>query len=77
MTTTFTENDLVRFIYNELEKNETAELKHALLKDTELQNQLEDLSATVNKLERVNYSAPNRAVNNILEYSKSFESESV
>ena len=70
MTKTFTENDLIRFLYDELTKNEKQALEQALLTDNDLQNQLENLRAVVGDLNKVQYSPSKRSVNKILEFSK-------
>lgn len=77
MTKTFTENDLIRFLYDELTQNEKQALEQALLTDNDLQNQLENLRAVVGDLNKVQYSPSKRSVNKILEFSKGYHKQSV
>ncbi len=77
MIKTFTENDLIKYIYNELGLRETAALKQALITDLQLQDQLDELRLMVNQLEKVNYSPSERSVNRILDHSRSFHEQSV
>ena len=77
MTKTFTENDLLRFLYDELTKNEKQALEQALLTDNDLQNQLENLRAVVGDLNKGQYSPSKRSVDKILEFSKGYHKQSV
>ncbi|MFY0605531.1 MAG: hypothetical protein JXR10_02380 [Cyclobacteriaceae bacterium] len=77
MIKTFTENDLIRFLYNELSKREAAALEQALVTDTHLQDQLEELQMIICELEKVNYSPSERSVHRILDHSRSFHGQSV
>lgn len=77
MTKTFTENDLVRFLYDELTKNEKQALEQALLTDNDLQNQLEQLRAVMGDLNNVQYTPSKHSVNKILDYSKGYHKQSV
>ncbi len=77
MTKTFTENDLVRFLYDELSKNEKLALEQALLTDTDLQTQLDKLRAVMSDLNNVQFSPSKRSVNKILDFSKGYHKQSV
>jgi len=73
MTKTFTENDLIRFLYGDLTLKEKEELQYALLTDQNLQIRLKRLEETKEELTRVSIKAPRRAVENILSYSKGLQ----
>lgn len=77
MTKTFTENDLVRFLYDELNKEKKQALERALLTDLDLQSELENLRSTINDLDQVTYSPSQRSVNKILDFSKGYHKQSV
>ncbi|MEQ8470324.1 MAG: hypothetical protein RIC35_04025 [Marinoscillum sp.] len=77
MTKTFTENDLVRFLYDELNKIEKEALESALLTDLDLQSELENLRSVMKDLDKVSYSPSQRSVNKILEFSKGYHKQSV
>lgn len=77
MITTFTENDLVRFLYGELNESEKEEFEQALVTDFDLQSRLNDLRTVMNDLDQVNFSPSQRAIDNILQFSKGYQPESV
>ena len=75
----FTQNDLIRYIYQEMSEEESDKLAEALLFDDELMDVYQRLRATKQILEAENLSfePPHRAVDNILSYSKSFDLHTV
>ncbi len=73
MTKTFTENDLVRFLYGELKQKETAELQQALINSPELQEELNNLQEVMDQLNGVKYQPSQRCLDNILNFSKGYE----
>ena len=73
MTKTFTENDLVRFIYNELTQREKNDLQYQLLKNGALRRRLFELESMKEDLDEVLVKAPRRAVDKIMAFSKGFE----
>ncbi|RED98948.1 anti-sigma factor [Marinoscillum furvescens] len=77
MTKTFTKNDLVRFLYDELTNDEKRALAQALLTDNELQNELDLLRSTMTELSKVSYKPSQRSVDKILEFSKGYHKQSV
>lgn len=77
MTKTFTKNDLVRFLYDELTQREKTALEQALVTDNDLQNQLEQLRAVTSELNNVQFAPSKRSVNKILEFSKGYHKQSV
>ena len=73
MTKTFTQDDLIRYIYDEMSEDESSELRKALIVDSGLQEQLKELAAVKNHLDHSLKQPSNRAVQNILNYSKAFD----
>ncbi|MFT6865550.1 MAG: hypothetical protein ACJA08_000371 [Cyclobacteriaceae bacterium] len=73
MTKTFTENDLVRFLYGELKQKEIAELQHALVSNLALQEELNNLREVMDRLDGVTYQPSKRCLDNILGFSKGYE----
>lgn len=76
MTKTFTENDLIQFLYNELNNKQREELLHALASDPDLQDRLNELRELQKDLDKVQSSPSDRTVSKILAYSKNFEVQS-
>ena len=70
MTKTFTENDLLKFLYGELNYQQKIELQRELLTDQNLQDELNELKEAVSLLDEANYKPSNRAIQNILDFSK-------
>lgn len=77
MTKTFTENDLIRFLYDELNADDALELKQALMTNTDLQNKLNDLRLVVKELDTLQLSPSKTTLDNILGFSKGYLKESV
>ena len=64
MTKTFTENDLLKFLYGELNYQQKIELQRELLTDQNLQDELNELKEAVSLLDEANYKPSNRAIQN-------------
>lgn len=77
MIKTFTENDLVRFLYGELTNKEQTELEQALVTDYDLQSRLNDLQSVIKDLDRLKASPSQRVTDKILDFSKKYHKESV
>jgi len=77
MTKTFTENDLLRFIYNDLSKVKHDEIQSAVFTDGDLQEKLVELRQMKFKLDKVVYKPSQKAIDSILAYSEAYEQESV
>lgn len=73
MTKTFTENDLVRFLYNDLTLREREEIENSLINSVSLQEKLRMLEEAKELVGGLLVKAPKRAVENILRISKSTE----
>lgn len=77
MTKTFTEDDLVRFLYNELNTAEADELREMLVTDEELRECLNELQSTVVELDKLSFQPSQRTIDRILQFSKEYQQESV
>lgn len=71
MIQTFTQLDLIRFIYNETTIEQHREIELALLCDNELMEEYKSLKSTVHALTEVTYNPSNSTIETILNYSKS------
>lgn len=74
MTKTFTENDLIRFLYNEVDSNERLEIEESLITDSQLQNRITELRKTTDQLDDFVMKAPKDVVSRILYASKNLQS---
>lgn len=77
MIKTFTEDDLIRFIYNDINQNEQEKLQQALNSDSQLQFRLDQLKELKKDLDGIKLSPSNRTVSKILDYSKDYHKQSV
>ncbi len=73
MIKTFTQNDLIRFLYQETSEEETKEISKALLCDSDLQNQYVELLAITKEVSRAEMQPSSSAILNILSYSRSMQ----
>lgn len=74
MTKTFTENDLLRFLYDEVNEDERLEMKESLCADIELRTKLDELEEAKSALDAFTMKAPADVVSRILYASKNLES---
>ena len=74
MTKTFTENDLLRFLYDEVNEDERLEMKESLCADIELRTRLDELQEAKAALDAFTMKAPSDVVSRILYASKNLES---
>ena len=74
MTKTFTEDDLVRFLYDEVNEDERLEMKESLCADIELRSRLDELEEAKSALDAVTMKAPSDVVSRILYASKNLQS---
>ena len=77
MIRTFTQNDLVRYIYKETTPEESSEIEIAMLFDEQLADAYTDLFSVVNNLETSMKAPPAKTVDAIISYSKSYHLHSV
>lgn len=73
MSLRVTENDLVRYLYNELTKEEKTAVEQVLACDTSLRSQLKEMSQGKKLLNRIKVKPSARTIDNILAYSKSYK----
>ena len=73
MIKTFTQNDLIRFLYHETSEEETKEINKALLCDSELQTQYKELNATRKELDAARLEPSAEVVDNVLNYARGFQ----
>ena len=67
----FTQDDVIRYIYNELTPEEQSEFKNALLCDPGLQEEYKKMKTVTGKLDVLKHPS-HRTVENILRYSRSY-----
>jgi hypothetical protein len=70
MTKTFTEHDLIRYLYRETSEKEERELNNALLCDSELLAMYNELCAIKNRLEEAVLEPSSQTVLNILSHAR-------
>ncbi len=76
MTKTFTENDLIRFLYNELNEKESEAIERAILTDQVLQEQINKLRKLQEDMDDIQVAPSKRTIRKILDFSKGFEVQS-
>lgn len=70
MIKTFTEHDLIRYLYREITEKEEREINNALLCDSELLAMYNELSAIKKRLESAVLEPSSQTVLNILSYAR-------
>lgn len=73
MTKTFTQNDLIRFIYHETTEEETQEISRVLSLDQALQLHYRELLLAKNEMDKAQLEPSPTAVENILRYAHGLE----
>lgn len=73
MTQTFTQDDLIRYIYHETTEKETREIDRALICDSELQKQYTELVTTKKQLDIVRMEPSHGCINGILNYARGLQ----
>ncbi|MBX2957576.1 MAG: hypothetical protein KF846_15535 [Cyclobacteriaceae bacterium] len=71
MIKTFTQDDLIRYLYHETTEKETQEINKALLTDSELQAMYTSMSALKKEMDAAKLEPSSQTVLNILSYSQS------
>jgi hypothetical protein len=71
MTKTFTHDDVIRFVYEEMDEEESRELSQALLCDPELEKIYNELITMKAHLDAVEEVPSEKVVQRILNYSNS------
>jgi hypothetical protein len=70
MIKTFTQTDLIRYLYRETTDQETKEISNALICDSELQSQYAELSSLIKSMDGAQIEPSKVSVQNILNYAK-------
>lgn len=70
MIKTFTQDDLIRYLYHETTEKETQEINRALLTDSELQAMYTSMSALKKEMDASQLEPSPQTVLNILSYSR-------
>ncbi len=70
MTKTFTQNELLQYVYNELDENLRALLEAALLTDHQLAEECAELLIAKATLDAIETGPSEKTVNAILNYSR-------
>jgi hypothetical protein len=73
MIKTFTQNDLIRYIYQETSEEETREIHNALICESELQQQYTELLQTQQSLTEAQMTPRASVVQNILDYARGLQ----
>ena len=76
MIKTFTHNELIQYVYNELPNTAKTKLEQALLTDQELAEECAELLVAKRQLERVTKKPRQQCISNILLYSQTFNMQS-
>lgn len=71
MIKTFTQDDVIRYIYEETTPLENREIEQALICDAHLQEMYKELNAVKRQLDHSLKQPSDSVINNILNYSKS------
>ena len=77
MTKTFTQNDVLRFFYNEVTETEKQEIEIALLWDNKLAHFYQEIVETEATLNKIKKQPSERVIENILNYSRSLSLHSL
>ena len=71
MIKTFTQNDLMRYLYHETTEKEEQEISKALLADNELRELYQSMSAMKAEMDKAQLEPSSSSILNILSYSRS------
>lgn len=71
MTKTFTQNDVIRFVYEELTSPEREEIQNAIIINNELLEYYKEVDEIINDLHALRLKPSDRVTENILSYSRS------
>lgn len=71
MIKTFTENDLIRYVYGETSDLENTEIETTLLLDSELEEEVNDMNSLRTGLDALQISPSDSVIDKILRYSVS------
>ena len=72
MTKTFTQNDVIRYFYNEVTTQEKQDIENVLIWDNALAEYYQELVQMNRSLNKIKKQPSDRTIENILNFSKSF-----
>lgn len=75
MTKTFTQNDVLRYLYTEMVEEEKEEFLNALQEDAKLVSVLNNCRKIVDKLDGKLMDPPEHIIQSVLEYSANYDPE--
>lgn len=73
MIKTFTQNDIIRYLYHETSEQESASIESALLRDNNLLKVYQELSLIKRQLGRVVSDPDEKIISSVMAYSKSLD----
>lgn len=76
MIKTFTQHDLMRRLYHETSAEETKEIDKALLLDSQLQRQYQEMAAMKKELDEAKLEPSDATIKNILHYAQGLQEHS-
>lgn len=76
MITTFTENDLLRYLYGESSDNEKTDIENALVCDSELEAKFFDLKLDSSLLDGLFFDPADFTLDKIFSFSANYDSNS-
>lgn len=71
MTKTFTQDDIIRYVYKETTPDENYDIELALCQDNDLYHIYQQVRSLFKKLDTLQYTPPERSIQHILNYSRS------
>lgn len=71
MITTFTQHDIIRYVYNETSETESEHIKSIISSNAGQSAFYKDIKSMKGRLEALERTPSERVINNILNYSKS------
>ncbi len=74
---TFTQDDVVKYIYDSTPENEKSAFENAMICDTQLLDLFYELRSVKKQLDGIQKNPRNHVIKNILDYSKSLNLHSV
>jgi Tfp pilus assembly protein PilF len=77
MTKTFTQDDLIRYIYQDNNEQEKSDIEEALLIDNDLFEAYREIAEITEELNRIDLCPSEEVINKVLNYSKSLNLHSV
>jgi len=72
MTKTFTQNDVLRLYYSEVSAQEKSDIENAIIVNSDLADFYYELIQLEGSLNKIKMQPSEKAINKILNYSKSF-----